>query len=294
RHAIHLLVHLMPETHLRGPLWLISQWPLENTIGHLTREIGSHSKPYANLAELSLRRGQICALISIFPTLADAERLPKDAVELGDGYILLAWGKDRRERGMDADDAAALIDYLRGLDVVVSATWQPSAWKWACLQLPNGQVARTAFGECKGEARGKPVHRSRMVKVRCRHLRGDKFAEVQYFFRLKMRSADGIEEVATLAMLSDFMQPDPAIIEKTHGVLMACQYQGARSRRVVDAKEILTVVGMCPLRPRPYEWDHPDAARLYSERFFVAQKLGFDMSWIGRAQDPTVDDGVDN
>ncbi len=166
RHAIHLLVHLMPETYLRGPLWLISQWPLENAIGHLTRDIGSHSKPFANLAELALRRGQICALISIFPTLAEPDKLPKDAIELGDGYVLLAWGQDKRERAMVPDDAAALVTYLHSLNVVTPGTWQPSAWKKARLQLPNGQIARTAFSECKGEARGKPVHRSRMVKVR--------------------------------------------------------------------------------------------------------------------------------
>ncbi len=125
-------------------------------------------------------------------------------------------------------------------------------------------------------------------------LRGDSFAEVQYFFRLQLRADDGTKDFLTLAMLSDFTPPDPVIVKKTHGVLMTCQYQGDRSRRVVDAKEILTVVGMCPMRPRPYERDHPDAARLYSNRYFVAQKLGFDMSWIGRTEDPTVDDGVDS
>ena len=166
RHSIHLLIHLMPETYLRGPLWLISQWPLENAIGHLTREIGSDSSPYANLAERATRRGQVCALYSMFPRLAPPDALPKGAIELGDEYVLLAWGKDKRARCLDGEEATALLSFLHAHGVDVPATWTPAVWKWARLLLPNGQIARTAFGEGKGEARGKPVHRSRMVKVR--------------------------------------------------------------------------------------------------------------------------------
>ncbi|EJF65166.1 hypothetical protein DICSQDRAFT_50857, partial [Dichomitus squalens LYAD-421 SS1] len=47
RQALHGLVHLMPENVRVGPAWLHSQWPLENAIGNLTAEIGSHSKPRA-------------------------------------------------------------------------------------------------------------------------------------------------------------------------------------------------------------------------------------------------------
>ncbi len=83
-------------------------------------------------------------------------------------------------------------------------------------------------------------------------------------------------------MVADYTPPDPAILRKTHGVLMVCRYEGGHSRRVVDTKEILTVVGMCWLRPKPVELYHPRAAELYHDRYFVAQKLGFDMTWIGR------------
>ncbi|RPD54105.1 hypothetical protein L226DRAFT_472677 [Lentinus tigrinus ALCF2SS1-7] len=289
RHSIHLLVHLIPETHLRGPLWLISQWPLENCIGNLTREIGSHSQPYANLAARATRRGQVNALTAIYPELGTREQLPKNAIELGDGYVLLSWGKDARAREIEGAEATALRDFLSENNTVIPDTWRPAVWKWARLRLPNEQIARTAFGECKGEARNKPVHRSRMVKVTfC--LRGDKFVQVQYFFRLTMPLADGTRHTATLAMVSDFTPPDPAILEKTHGVLMVCRYQGPEFRRVVDVKEILTVVGMLPLRPRAEEAVHPDAAELYSNRFFVVQKLGFDMSWIGRGVDNVHED----
>ncbi|RDX42284.1 hypothetical protein OH76DRAFT_1458839 [Lentinus brumalis] len=284
RHSIHQLLHLMPETFLRGPLWLISQWPMENAIGNLTREIGSDSLPYANFAERALRRCQVCALVAMFPALGQIEKLPKDAIELGNDYVLLAWGKAARATELPPDEAAALVTYLRGCNIVVPQTWKPAAWKWARLRLPNGQIARTAFGECKGEARGKPVHRSRMVKViygiiLCEYT----FAEVKYFFRLKTKDAHGVERTASLAMVSDYTPPDPAILQKTHGVLMVCRYEGGHSRRVVDAKDILTVV----------ELYHLHAAELYLDRYFVAQKLGFDMTWIGRIQDPIVDDGAD-
>lgn len=105
-------------------------------------------------------------------------------------------------------------------------------------------------------------------------------------------TVEGNEDTTTLAMVSDFTRPDPAVLGKTHGVLMACQYQGARSRRVINAKEIGSVVGMCPLRPRAAEETHPNAPDLYRNRFFVVQKLGFDMTWIGRgAEDPNTYDG---
>ena len=58
-----------------------------------------------------------------------------------------------------------------------------------------------------------------------------------------------------------------------------------RSRLVVDCKDIVSVVGMIPLPLRPEEAAHPNAAQLYSERYFVAEKLVFDMSRIGREED---------
>ena len=110
------------------------------------------------------------------------------------------------------------------------------------------------------------------------------FAEVQYFFRLAMQQDDGTTITESLAMVSDYTPYDRDIALKTHGVLLACRYQGDRSRRVVFAKDILSVVAMLPLRPRRSEFYHPRAYDLYSDRYFVAEKLGFDMTWIGREE----------
>ncbi|EJF56245.1 hypothetical protein DICSQDRAFT_71883 [Dichomitus squalens LYAD-421 SS1] len=267
RQALHALVHLMPENARVGPAWLHSQWPLENAIGNLTAEIGSHSKPYENLSLRGLRRAQVSALIAMFPeSLEDTPKLPRGAVELGGQYVLMH-PTMRSPRVVSTDDSAALITFLRAHDITFSGLWTPRLVFWGRLRLPNGQVARTAWKECAGEKRGRPVYRSRMVRVRTPAITmNNRYAEVQYFFRLrKMLDDGGTDDVnMTLAMLSVYTPPDPAIQHETYGVLKACRYQGDASREVIDAKEITSVVAMIPLPPRREEAEDPHAADLYS------------------------------
>ncbi|KAI0736013.1 hypothetical protein C8Q76DRAFT_590502, partial [Earliella scabrosa] len=268
RHSIHLLTHLIPENIRVGPAWLHSQWALESAIGNLTREIGSHVKPYANLAERGSRRAQVNALYALFPELANEKGLPKGAVVLGGDYILLEWARDKTFRELrEPLEANALIAFLRACNVVVPASWVPVVWKWARLQLPTGQIARTAWRELKGEERGKPVRRSRMIKVSvaacCTY--NNRFGEVQYFFRIDVPRANGGSETLTLAMVSWFTPLDISIADKSHGVLLACQYQGDRSREVIDVKEIRSVVGMVPLPPRDSEKTDPHFATKYAD-----------------------------
>jgi hypothetical protein len=59
RQSIHLLIHLALETVRVGLLSLLTQWPLERTIGNLGEEIRQPSNPYANLSEHGLRRSQV-------------------------------------------------------------------------------------------------------------------------------------------------------------------------------------------------------------------------------------------
>ncbi|TBU22478.1 hypothetical protein BD311DRAFT_742970 [Dichomitus squalens] len=229
--VLHALVHLIPENICVGPAWLHSQWPLENAIGNLTAEIGSHSKPYENLSLRGLRRVQISALVMMFPeTLEDPEVLPRRAVDLGDRWVLMH-PTARTAKLVPDINAIALHAYLTKKAVRVPEAWRPRLTKWGQLRLPNGQVARTAWKECEGERRGHPVHRSRMVT-----LKDNRFAEVQYFFRLKRMLEDGgTDDVdMTLAMVSLFMPLDAAILRNTYGVLMVCQYQGDASRKVIE------------------------------------------------------------
>ncbi len=83
-----------------------------------------------------------------------------------------------------------------------------------------------------------------------------------------------------------FTDPDTRIMRKTYGVLVACCYQGDTSRAVVDVKDIISVVGMVPLPPRGEERTRSDFEERFSGRHFVVEKLGFDMTFIGRAEDP--------
>ncbi|TBU31544.1 hypothetical protein BD311DRAFT_737524 [Dichomitus squalens] len=291
RQALHGLVHLMPENARVGPAWLHSQWPLENAIGNLTAEIGSHSKPYENLSNRGLRRAQVSALIAMFPgTLEVAPALPAGAVDLGDEYVLLH-PTMRNPREIGAADSRALGAFLAAQVVQVPEGWTPRLIKWGRLRLPNGETARTAWKECEGERRGRPVHRARMVK-----LTDNSIAEVQYFFRLqRMREDRGTDEVdMTLAMISVFTPPDPAIVRDTYGTLLACRYQGDASRKVIDVKRIKALIAMIPLPPRREEAEDPCAAELYSNRFFVVERLGFDSSMIGREVDPARDNEVDD
>ncbi|OSD02895.1 hypothetical protein PYCCODRAFT_1444946 [Trametes coccinea BRFM310] len=72
------------------------------------------------------------------------------------------------------------------------------------------------------------------------------------------------------------------ILAETHNVLAVCQYQGSASRIAVDVKDIIGVVGMVPLPPRPTEAAHPDTNILHANRYFKVEKLSIDNSWIGR------------
>ncbi|RDX40006.1 hypothetical protein OH76DRAFT_1459606 [Lentinus brumalis] len=266
RHSIHLLVHLIPEGVRRGPLWLFSQWE--------------------------------AALYVMFPVLAKPEGLPKDAVVLGDDYgrVLASAPRGRHER-------AALLSFLHAHDVAVPEGWELGLWKWARLQLPNGQITRMAFGECKREARNVPIRRACMVKARGLHMFGPfilihlnppaawrHFAEVLYFFRMTMTGADGQDETRVLAMVSEFTLPDPTIAKDTHNVLMVCYSQGAHPPRVVDVKDVVSVVAMMPLGPRPCEAHEPDAERRYADHYYVWEKLGCDMAWIGRGDNPNYEE----
>ncbi|TBU29096.1 hypothetical protein BD311DRAFT_661884, partial [Dichomitus squalens] len=127
-------------------------------------------------------------------------------------------------------------------------------------------------------------------------LTDNSIAKVQYFFRLqRMREDRGTDEVdMTLAMVSLFTPPDPAIVRDTYGALLACRYQGDASRKVIDAKHIKALVAMLPLPPRREEAKDPRAAELYANRFFVVERLGFDSCLIGREEDPAREEDSDD
>jgi hypothetical protein len=143
----HSLGHLAPETITKGPPICSSQWTMERTIGNLGREIRSHSQPYANLSERGVRRCQVNALKVMIPTLdPPTDTLPRCSVDLGHGYVLLT-KRERTPHHLLACEAMALISYLAAHGNNVTIDQCPRIIRWARLQIPNGQVARSSWKE---------------------------------------------------------------------------------------------------------------------------------------------------
>ena len=148
RQSVHALLHLANEVIRIGPPICSSQWTMERTIGNLGEEIRQPSKPYANLSQRGLIRNQVNALTAMVPDLVPPPPdLPRGAVDLGRGYVLLR-AQDRYSRAMDFHESKALENYLRGELVYASGSSarglgavRPAVTRWARLRLPNGQVA---------------------------------------------------------------------------------------------------------------------------------------------------------
>ncbi len=97
RQSIHALLHLAPEVFRIGPPICSSQWTMERTIGNLGQEIRQPSNPFANLSQRGLLRCQVNALTAMLPGPLAAGttnpdrgwQLPRGAIDLGNGYVLL-------------------------------------------------------------------------------------------------------------------------------------------------------------------------------------------------------------
>ncbi|KIL58199.1 hypothetical protein M378DRAFT_15704 [Amanita muscaria Koide BX008] len=89
RPCVHAVVHAARETIRCGPLNLVAQWALENTIGNLGREVHQHSNPFSNLSEHGLLRAQMNAFKAIYPQFDIHPALPRGAQDLGGSYVLL-------------------------------------------------------------------------------------------------------------------------------------------------------------------------------------------------------------
>ncbi|KAF8262840.1 hypothetical protein EI94DRAFT_1704458 [Lactarius quietus] len=166
RQSVHGLSHLAQDVHL-GPGAYSSQWTLECTISNLGQEIKQPSNPYANLANCGLCRSQLSALHTILPDLEpDDPILPRGAVDLGDGYILLrAWDETGvRFYGKHADAICAFLVMELGQGAL-PVDWVPKYIHWAQLRLPNLQIACCAWKENSRKTAVALLHHSRNVKV---------------------------------------------------------------------------------------------------------------------------------
>ncbi|KIL58700.1 hypothetical protein M378DRAFT_43192, partial [Amanita muscaria Koide BX008] len=111
RPCVHSIAHAAMETARCGPLNLVAQWTLENTIGNLGREVRQPSNPFSNLSERGLLRAQINALTAVSPGMESEPRLPSSSRRFDNGYILLS-ATDTCERRVQDEEETALRKYL--------------------------------------------------------------------------------------------------------------------------------------------------------------------------------------
>ncbi|KAJ8487112.1 hypothetical protein ONZ45_g14448 [Pleurotus djamor] len=235
RPCIHTLLHIAPETARVGPGCYYTQFTIERTIGDLGQEVKQPSNPFSNLSNRGMRRAQVNALQVMCPELASeaGPTFPERLRELGGGYTLLR-AKDKLPHRLPVGPEATAV--FAALSVI-------SITRWSRLQLPNGQIARSAWRE-----KLKREDELRVTRM------------VQIIF-------ENQSPLRGYALLSLFSLPNDDIRQDSFGVLRACSYQGDQDLHVVPVSSIKSVVSMQPLPHVP--GDTPDL-------WFVVDKPGLD------------------
>ena len=147
RQSVHALLHIVPEIVRVGPGVYYTQWTMERTIGNLGEEIKQPSKPYANLSQRGVRRSQVNALKAMIPELEqDMKKLPRGAIDLGNGYVLLR-ARDETAQELSGDKETAIRTYFQTVLGDLEIDTHLRVTRWSRLRLPNGQIARSAWKE---------------------------------------------------------------------------------------------------------------------------------------------------
>ncbi|KAF8991713.1 hypothetical protein BDQ17DRAFT_1432910 [Cyathus striatus] len=193
------------------------------------------------------------ALQAIIPELADTKGVfPRGSKDLGDGYVLLTATDNC------AQDTQEFVH-------------------WSRLQLPNGQIARSAWKESK-----KPLDHlwiSRNVKLHVSPTAAWKFAEVLYYHIID--NEDGTEDV--VAMVSLYSAPNPHLLDISFNALISCKPLGDEGILVVNVKSIHSVVAAIPHPPTP---GHPELEGCV----FIVEKPGLDIATLAGIEEPILDE----
>ena len=113
---------------------------MECTIGNLGQEIQQPSNPFVNLSQFGLLWCQVNPLKVMVPDLdPPSPPLPWGVINLRQGYALLR-AQERYTCLIHPKEASSLLCYIGGVPEN-SDSWCPKVTWWACLWLPNGQVA---------------------------------------------------------------------------------------------------------------------------------------------------------
>ncbi|KAI1781704.1 hypothetical protein LXA43DRAFT_907996 [Ganoderma leucocontextum] len=215
----------------------------------------------------------------MYPEFGDDAALPASAIDLGGDYVLLR-PADRYAYKLPMAQSTLLNEYVARVSNTGVQAWEARIYRWARLRLPTGQIARTLWKEGVLEQRGKQPRRARMVK-----LSQNRFAEVQFFFRLQIR-----ERTHTLAIVSIFSPPDVTILKESMYTVLACRYGGAETYEVIPVTDIKAAVAMVPLPLTHAEEAHPAD---FADRFFVVEKPGLEIAYMGGRMDSMDEDEDD-
>ena len=109
------------------------------------------------------------------------------------------------------------------------------------------------------------------------------FAEVKYFFRMVIET-----ELHVVAMISKFSQPDFQLLKGSSGTLWSCKYEGDISLYVVPIACIHSAVAMVPV-PQ-FDEDGLQFLPTTTDQYFVVEKMGLDVAFIGGFEDSVMDD----
>jgi hypothetical protein len=159
--CLHSLTHLAPESLRCRPLSGCAQWCMESAVGSFGREVRSHSKTFANIANRGVLRAQINAIKAKIPNLEPEPTLPRGSFPFGDGYALLHATDSTRRPVTDREATAIRASEIPDASIPPIGAVKVTRWAW--LLLPNGQVARCAWKEKSGGE--KFVRCARNVKV---------------------------------------------------------------------------------------------------------------------------------
>ncbi|KAF8833175.1 hypothetical protein BDN67DRAFT_1017858 [Paxillus ammoniavirescens] len=278
RLSVHQVIHLAPETIQKGPPICYAQWTMEWTIGNLKQEVWQPSNYFMNIAYEGVRCSCINALLAAVPQLNYSRTIPPTtAINIGDGFVLLHKRDKMPVYPPASDGSADAISAFLG-----AGHPHLKIKRSARLLLPNGQIARSAWRE---KLRPEDQLRcSRMIKFK---LDGCiRFGEALYYTRIAVNEdnrANNAFHFANVALVQLFSPPDNALLQLSHTTVPTCQ--ATQEVRVINIKDIVSVVGMIPHSPRLPSGE-------VGKHFFMLERPGLDVSHF--IQTGQVDDEVDD
>ena len=258
---------------------------MESAVGSFGREVRSHSKTFANIANRGVLRAQINAIKAKIPDLEPEPTLPHGSFPFGDGYALLRAIDSTRRTVTDREAIAIRASGIA--DASIPSTGAVLVRRWAQLLLPNGQVARCTWKEKSGGervvccarnvkvcvARSTPYFISQDCFSQVVYNGEERFGEVCFFYHI------GVEENQwhPVALMSLYSAPDPALLKFSSDTLLVCRYHADDSLVLVNAQSIKSVIAMVPFMEKP-EGGRP---RRHNGRFFVVEKPGLSLAELG-------------